>query len=113
MGLIDVLLELSRSQTCETHYIEGSFNLNCPPSTPQDSELAEARQLIPEAPAALPTDWLRDLHRATIEGDLGWMLSIAQIRQRDEAIANALAVLADRLQFEQLLALMQQALNET
>lgn len=64
--------------------------------------------LAPEAIAALPADWLASLQKAAIEGDLDLILiPIEQIRSQNEALANALASLAKKFQFKQLLTLIQ------
>ncbi|MEG4502088.1 ATP-binding protein [Microcoleus sp. F6_B4] len=60
-----------------------------------------------ETLAALPADWLAALEKATIECDLELILSqIEQIRDRNDALASALAVLANEFQFNQILALI-------
>ena len=68
--------------------------------------------LTPEAIAALPTDWLASLQKAVIEGDLDLILiQIEQIRSQNDALANALASLAKKFQFKQLLTLIQPKMN--
>jgi signal transduction histidine kinase/CheY-like chemotaxis protein len=74
-------------------------------STPTES-------LTPEAIAALPADWLASLEKGAIEGDLDLILSqIEQIRSQNDALANALASLAKKFQFKQLLTLIQPNMN--
>jgi hypothetical protein len=81
-------------------------------STPNSTQ-TEAITLSSEALAALSVDWLANLHQAAIEGDLDLMLTlIAQIREENDPLANALADLANKFQFEQLLALTQPTVSE-
>lgn len=73
----------------------------------------EALTLTSEALAAFPADWLTNLHQAAIEGDLDLMRTlIAQIAEQNHPLANALADLANKFQFEQLLALTQPSVSE-
>jgi PAS domain S-box-containing protein len=68
--------------------------------------------LTPEAIAALPADCLASLQKAAIEGDLDLILSqIEQIPSQNDALANALASLAKKFQFKQLLTLLQPKMN--
>ena len=68
--------------------------------------------LTPEAIAALPADWVASLQKATIEGDLDLILSqIEQIPSQNDALADALASLAKKFQFKQLLTLLQPKMN--
>jgi PAS domain S-box-containing protein len=68
--------------------------------------------LTPEAIAVLPADWLASLQKAAIEGDLDLILiQIEQIRSQNHALANALASLAKKFQFKQLLSLIQAKMN--
>ncbi|NER38004.1 MAG: PAS domain S-box protein [Oscillatoria sp. SIO1A7] len=76
-----------------------------------ETEQTEAA-IVPssEILASFSPDWLASLHQATIEGDLDVMLSlIDEIRTQDNPLANALAALAKRFQFEQILTLTQKA----
>jgi PAS domain S-box-containing protein len=58
--------------------------------------------------AALPGDWLANLHQATLEGHIKRMqVLIEEIRPQHEFIAKALLDLANQYQFEQLLILTQ------
>ena len=61
---------------------------------------------------ALPADWLANFHQATIDCDLDLMLTlIAQIHDRHEPLALALADLVHKFQFEKLLSLSQSKTN--
>jgi hypothetical protein len=72
----------------------------------------QLKALTPEAIAALPADWVASLQKATIEGDLDLILSqIEQIRSQNDALADALASLAKKFQFKQLLTLLQPKMN--
>jgi PAS domain S-box-containing protein len=80
-----------------------------PPSQPNSTPI---QALTPEAIAALPVNWLASIQKAAIEGDLDLMLiQIEQIRSQNDALANALASLAKKFQFKQLLALIQPKMN--
>ncbi|MEG3990083.1 ATP-binding protein [Microcoleus sp. S28C3] len=75
------------------------------PESVPDSTQIEAP--TPETVAALPADWLAALEKATIECDLELILiQIEQIRDRNDALASALAALANEFQFNQILALI-------
>jgi PAS domain S-box-containing protein len=75
-----------------------------PESVPESTQIEAA---TPETLAALPADWLAALEKATIECDLELILiQIEQIRDRNDALASALAVLANEFQFNQILALI-------
>lgn len=75
-----------------------------PESVPQSTQIEAP---TPETLAALPADWLAALEKATIECDLELILiQIEQIRDRNDALASALAVLANEFQFNQILALI-------
>jgi CheY-like chemotaxis protein/two-component sensor histidine kinase len=75
------------------------------PETVPDPTQIEAP--TPETLAALPADWLAALEKATIECDLELILiQIEQIRDRNDALASALAALANEFQFNQILALI-------
>jgi DNA polymerase III delta subunit len=55
---------------------------------------------------------LASLQKAAIEGDLDLILiQIEQIRSQNDSLANALASLAKKFQFKQLLALLQPTMN--
>ena len=76
-----------------------------PPIEPNSTP---TQALTPEAIAALPADWLASLQKAAIEGDLDLILTqIEQIPSQNDALANALASLAKKFQFKQLLTLIQ------
>ncbi|MCC3456830.1 MAG: PAS domain S-box protein [Microcoleus sp. PH2017_40_RAT_O_B] len=75
-----------------------------PESVPEPTQIEAP---TPENVAALPTDWLTALEKATIECDLELILSqIEQIRDRNDPLATALAALANEFQFNQILALI-------
>ncbi|MFB2975592.1 PAS domain S-box protein [Microseira sp. BLCC-F43] len=58
--------------------------------------------------AALPGDWLANLHQATLEGHIKRMQAlIEEIRPQHDFVAKALLDLANQYQFEQLLILTQ------
>ncbi|MEG4443386.1 ATP-binding protein [Microcoleus sp. AT9_B5] len=83
----------------ELRYIYGE-----PESVPESTQI---KGPTAETLAALPADWLAALEKATIECDLELILSqIEQIRDRNDALASALAVLANEFQFNQILALI-------
>jgi len=80
-----------------------------PPIEPNSTP---TQALTPEAIAALPADWLASLEKGAIEGDLDLILiQIEQIRSQNDALANALASLAKKFQFKQLLTLIQPKMN--
>jgi PAS domain S-box-containing protein len=80
-----------------------------PPIEPNSTP---TQALTPEAIAALPADWLASLQKAAIEGDLDLILiQIEQIRSQNDSLANALASLAKKFQFKQLLTLIQPKMN--
>jgi CheY-like chemotaxis protein len=82
----------------------------------QDSERAEVERAIspsevltPAALAALPADWVADLERAALLGDLGSILDlIEQIRRSDAVleanVAAALVELAQNFKYDEILA---------
>jgi len=75
-----------------------------PESVPESTQIEAP---TPETLAALPADWLAALEKATIECDLELILiQIEQIRDRNDALASALAALANEFQFNQILALI-------
>ncbi|MBD0308654.1 MAG: response regulator, partial [Microcoleus sp. T1-bin1] len=75
-----------------------------PESVPESTQIEAA---TPETLAALPADWLAALEKATIECDLELILiQIEQIRDRNDALASALAALANEFEFNQILALI-------
>lgn len=75
-----------------------------PESVPESNQIEAP---TPETLAALPADWLAALEKATIECDLELILiQIEQIRDRNDALASALATLANEFQFNQILALI-------
>ena len=64
--------------------------------------------------AGMPNGWLADMRQATIEGDLGRMMTlIEQARDRDAALANMLTSLADNFDHDGILNLIRQATRET
>jgi CheY-like chemotaxis protein len=80
-----------------------------PPIEPNSTP---TQALTPEAIAALPADWLASLQKAAIEGDLDLILTqIEQIPSQNDALAKALASLAKKFQFKQLLTLLQPKMN--
>jgi signal transduction histidine kinase/DNA-binding NarL/FixJ family response regulator len=80
-------------------------------AAPRVAPLAEAQEaLTPAALAALPADWLGDLHQATVRADMGRILNlVGQIHQQDPALADALAGLAHDFQYKRILTLIEQA----
>ncbi|MBW4548346.1 MAG: response regulator [Symplocastrum torsivum CPER-KK1] len=79
---------------------------------PIEPKSAPTQALTPEAIAALPADLLASLQKAAIEGDLDLILAeIEQIRSQNDALANALASLAKKFEFKQLLTLIQPKMN--
>ncbi|UNU23552.1 ATP-binding protein [Microcoleus vaginatus] len=75
-----------------------------PESVPESTQIEAP---TPETLAVLPADWLAALEKATIECDLELILiHIEQIRDRNDALASALAALANEFQFNQILALI-------
>lgn len=80
------------------------------PAREPDSTQIEA--LTPEALAALPAEWLASLQKAAIEGDLDLILTLIEpIHSQNDPLANALASLAKKFQFKQLLTLIQPTIN--
>jgi len=75
---------------------------------PQPTTAAEV--LTPAALSGLPDEWLADLHQATIRADWNLILAlIGEIRERDEALADALADLVRNFEYKRIVALIQQA----
>jgi signal transduction histidine kinase len=70
------------------------------------SKVQEAAVLTPADLAGLPDEWVVSFQQATLDLNLGLMLSlIEQIYPQNEPIATALTDLANHFQYEQLLAL--------
>ncbi|HUW13207.1 MAG TPA: ATP-binding protein, partial [Anaerolineae bacterium] len=66
--------------------------------------------LTPSALAALPTEWLADLRRATVRADLDLMLRIIdRARDSNVALAGALADLAQGFEYPKILTLIADA----
>jgi len=60
--------------------------------------------------AALPAGWLADLQAATVRADLDRILRLLDpVREQDPALAGALADLAERYEYKQILDLIEQA----
>ena len=80
---------------------------------PQWSEPAEVSPHPPLTPAALstlPLAWRQRFHQATIDLNLRLMLTeIAQIRQQNEPLADALTELVNHFKFEKIASLLQEA----
>ena len=77
---------------------------------PAEAAAPPGYALSAEAVAALPASWLADLQQATTKADLALILSlIEQIRERDAALANALANLAQNYEYKKILTLIEQA----
>jgi hypothetical protein len=73
-----------------------------------DAIPSEAQALTQADLAALPADWLANLHHATLDGHIRRVqILIEQIRPQHEFLAKALLDLANQYQFEQLLTLTQ------
>jgi CheY-like chemotaxis protein len=67
-----------------------------------------ARELTPEALAALPDDWVAGLAQAAMQADGDLVLGlIDQIRERDGSLADALAGLVHNFRFDTLATLAQ------
>ncbi len=63
--------------------------------------------------AALPGEWVSDLQRAAILGDLRQMLQLLeQIRDRNRDLAEALAALSHEFEHERILMLIEEARTE-
>ncbi len=83
------------------------------PTTAPTSIGADSDAITPTALAALPSDLVTNLHQAIAELDVELMQSyIAQIGKLNAPLANALAALANKFQYEQLLKLTQPSTNE-
>ena len=66
--------------------------------------------LTPVALVALPPDWVTELQQATMKANLNQILAlIDQIREQNEALADALADLAQNFDYKKILALIEQA----
>jgi len=66
--------------------------------------------LTPTALAALPAEWLADLRQATVRADLNLMLRVIdRFRERDLALADALAELAQGFEYSKILTLIEDA----
>ena len=56
----------------------------------------------------MPSEWLETLEQGAVEADLNMLSStIAKIRKRDAALANALTRLIDNFEYDEILALIQ------
>jgi two-component system sensor histidine kinase/response regulator len=74
---------------------------------------AESEELSPEDLAAIPAEWVADLHRAATRADGDLVLGLIDlIRERDKPIADALASLARDFRFEAIMALTQQGVQK-
>ncbi|HEY9739090.1 MAG TPA: response regulator [Coleofasciculaceae cyanobacterium] len=83
------------------------------PATASTSTDTEPDALTPAALAALPSNLVTNLHQAILELDVELMQSyIAQIGKLNAPLANALAALANKFQYEQLLKLTQPSADE-
>jgi CheY-like chemotaxis protein len=70
----------------------------------KEAEIA-ADSLTPEALAALPADWVADLHQAAIEADADLIHDLLdQIREQYGPVADALASLAHNFRFDTIMA---------
>jgi len=66
--------------------------------------------LTPTALAALPAEWLADLRQATVRADLNLMLRVIdRFRERDLALADALAELAQGFEYSKISTLIESA----
>jgi signal transduction histidine kinase len=80
------------------------------PQLSQQNRLASADVLTPAALAALPPDLVANLHQAILALDIERIETcIAQIRELNAPVAEAIAILAKGYKYKQLLALMQPA----
>jgi signal transduction histidine kinase/CheY-like chemotaxis protein len=83
------------------------------PTTAPTSTETDSDALTPAALAALPSDLVTNLHQSISELDVELMQSyIAQIGKLNAPLANALAALAKKFQYEQLLKLTQPSAEE-
>jgi CheY-like chemotaxis protein len=93
---VDVFEALERHLGVAFVYAE-----NSQAATPSDVGVQDA--LSPEALAVLPTDWVRDLHQAAVQGDTDRLCDIVEhIRERNPSLADHLLYLANTFQFEQI-----------
>lgn len=66
--------------------------------------------LTPAALTVLPPEWLAELQQATMKANLNQILAlIDQIRERDGALADALADLAQNFEYKKIMKLIEQA----
>jgi PAS domain S-box-containing protein len=66
--------------------------------------------LTPAYLATMPAPWLADLQQAALEGDLAWILSLAeQIQDQEPELANKLHQLANNFQINDILHFVQSA----
>ena len=67
-----------------------------------------AAGLTPAALAALPAEWVTDLHRAAMQADGDLVLNLLDsLRESDGALADALADLVRNFRFDTIVALAQ------
>jgi signal transduction histidine kinase/ActR/RegA family two-component response regulator len=94
-----------------TKYLGVRFVYEEEPAPPTVTPLAEAQEALASAAlAALPADWLGDLHQATVRADMGRILTlVGQIHKQNAALADALAGLAHDFEYKRILALVEQA----
>lgn len=104
--LLENLVELTKRQS--TYIQEDEIDFELSDLLPQHSDSPITVNLTVQDLAHLPQNWLKSLHRATIEGDFDVMLNlIEQISDQNESLAQDLSTLVREFQFDQLLALTQ------
>ena len=93
------------------HEMEEDQRLGAAEESPQDALTRRARhRALVEGLAALAADWVTELREATVRGDLGLILTLVdQIREKDAALAEALAAWARDFDHDKILMLIQQA----
>ncbi|MBE9129560.1 MULTISPECIES: CBS domain-containing protein [unclassified Coleofasciculus] len=110
LRLINHLLELAKNPADETIDRQSSFDLS--QFQMEEPASISTAALTPEALVNLPADWLASFQQATIEGDLEQMLVlIEQLREGNEDLANALALLAQNLRLKELLDWIESSLT--
>jgi CheY-like chemotaxis protein len=79
----------------------------------RDREDMVPADVLEAALAEAPSQWLADLNRATVEGDIERLEAlIEQSEERDIELASALTRLAYEFEYEEILTLIQQAQNQ-
>jgi CheY-like chemotaxis protein len=102
------------TQHLGVHFVYESEDPQRAPVQPGEAVAPLADGLTPATLATLPTDWVTDLKQATIKADLNLILSLTDhVREQNPALADALAEWARNFEYKKILALVEQAGNNS